>query len=342
MNARHVVIPIFVPHKGCPFDCIYCNQKTISGQMEEMTKSKMVQIIEEHLASVKKGTYVEIGFFGGSFTGIEKSQQIEFLQTANSYLEQGSVDSIRLSTRPDYIDNETLDYLRRYNVKTIELGVQSLDEDVLKRSCRGHSVSDVITSSHLIKKYDFNLGIQTMIGLPESTRKKDYETALKVVELSPQIVRIYPTLVIKNTFLEKLYHKGKYSPLELYDAVDLCAQMLNLYEENNIKVIRIGLQPTENINENSDVVAGPFHPAFRQLVESKLTLNRVEKMIYENGLEREKHLVIRTGKRNISNVIGQKKENINYLKKKYDLSSITIEEDEVLNNKLIVLKLNRV
>jgi len=339
MNDRHIVIPIFVPHKGCPFDCIYCNQKTISGQIEEMTEDRMIKIIEQHLNSIKEGTYVEIGFYGGSFTGIERSQQIKFLRTANEYVEKGMVKSIRLSTRPDYINSEILDYLKLYNVKTIELGVQSLDEDVLKKSCRGHSVNDVITSSQLIKEYQINLGIQTMIGLPGSTREKDLITAQKVVRLMPQIVRIYPTLVIKNTYLEKLYLDGSYIPLELQDAVDLCAELLNIYENHNIKVIRIGLQPTENINENSDVVAGPFHPAFRQLVESKLMLNRVESIICEKGLQHEKHLVIRTGRRNISNVIGQKKENINYLKKKYGFLSIKIEEDEILNNKLIVLKL---
>jgi histone acetyltransferase (RNA polymerase elongator complex component) len=339
MNYRHIVIPIFVPHKGCPFDCIYCNQKAISGQIEEMTEDRMIQIIEQHLDSIKEGTCVEIGFYGGSFTGIERSQQIEFLRTANKYVEKGMVKSIRLSTRPDYINSEILDYLKFYNVKTIELGVQSLDEDVLRKSCRGHNVDDVITSSQLIKKYQINLGIQTMIGLPGSTKEKDYSTAQKVVQLKPQIVRIYPTLVIKNTYLERLYLDGRYTPLELKDAVDLCAELLNLYENHNIRVIRIGLQPTESINENSDVAAGPFHPAFRQLVESKLMLNRMESIICENGFEHEKHLVIRTGRRNISNVIGQKKAKINYLKKKYGFVSIKVEEDDVLNNKLFVLKL---
>lgn len=336
MGHKHVVIPIFVPHKGCPFDCIYCNQKTISGETEEMTEEKMRRIIDDHLDSINESAYVEIGFYGGSFTGIEKEQQISFLKAANEYIDQNRVKGIRLSTRPDYINDEILDYLKYYNVKTIELGVQSLDEEVLQRTCRGHSIDDVNTSSHLIKQYGINLGIQTMVGLPGSSREKDYYTAEKVVELSPQIVRIYPTLVIKGTYLEKMFYPGRYTPLGLESAVDLCAGLLELYENNNINAIRIGLQPTENINVNSDVVAGPFHPAFRQLVESRLMLKRIERLIIENNLADEKHIIIRTGEKNVSNVVGQKRGNIEYLKKKYGFSGIKVKIDSDIGDKVKV------
>jgi len=326
MKKKHVVIPIFIPHRGCPFDCIYCNQKTISGQMDEMTEDRMKSIIETHLTSIKEGTSIEIGFYGGSFTGIDREEQIRFLKTANEYIDRGLVESVRLSTRPDYISPEILDYLKEYNVRTIELGVQSLDEEVLAKSCRGHSVNDVITSSRLINNYGFILGIQTMIGLPGDSRDKDIHSAEKIIELRPEIIRIYPALVIRGTYMEKLYASGDYKALELEEAIDICAELLELYEGNGIKVIRIGLQPTDTINENMDVVSGPFHPAFRQLVQSRLILNRVEQYIEKNQLADAEALTIYTYGGNISNVIGQKRENIDYLKRKYKYKRISVEE----------------
>jgi len=332
MKSRHIVIPIFVPHKGCPFDCIYCNQRTISGQISEMTVAEMKRIIEDNLTTVSNPDYVEIGFFGGSFTGIDRKQQIEFLETANRYIEEGAVRELRLSTRPDYINEEILDYLKKYNVKTIELGVQSLDEDVLRKSCRGHSVEDVIRSSSLIKKYGIRLGLQTMIGLPGDNAQKDMETAEKVISLKPDLVRIYPTLVIKGTYLEKMYREGTYSPLSMEEAVAICSHLLDVYESNGIKVIRVGLQPTESINSFRDVVAGPFHPAFRQLVESRRMLNRIEREINEKNLGNNKELVIYAHKKRISDIVGQKRANINYITRTYNIRKVTVRErdsDEV-------------
>ena len=337
MSVRHVVIPIFVPHKGCPFDCIYCNQKTISGQTEEMTEEKMRQIVDAHLSSIREGTYVEIGFYGGSFTGIDKEQQLSFLKTANEYIAQNKVKGIRLSTRPDYINVEILDYLKEHNVNTIELGVQSLDKEVLEKSCRGHKADDVLASSALIKRYGINLGIQTMIGLPGSTREKDCLTAQKVVELSPQIVRIYPTLVIRGTYLEKMYYAGLYTPLRIEEATDLCAELLRLFEDNGINVIRVGLQPTENIREGSgsDVVAGPVHPAFRQLAQSRVSLKRIEEMIESQNLSGAQELIIRTGNSNVSDVVGQKRSNIRALKDKYGFMAVRVAADPELSGEII-------
>lgn len=339
MSVKHYVIPVFVPHKGCPFDCIYCNQKIISGQTEEMTENAMRSIIETHLESIGEGNYVEIGFYGGSFTGIEKRHQIEFLEIASEYIKSGRVQSIRLSTRPDYISEDILDYLNRYNVKTIELGVQSLSEEVLLKSCRGHTAHDVITSSRLIRDKGFKLGIQTMIGLPGDDKIKDISTAKKVVELKPDVVRIYPTLVIKGTKLEELYVNGLYNPLSLEDTIDICAELLEIYEDNNIKVIRVGLQATENISENSDVAAGPFHPALRQLAESRIFLRRVEKSIIENRLENASRIVISTGKSYISSAVGQKKANVMYLKEKYGFAEVKVNGTESLGKKVKVSKL---
>ncbi|KNY26033.1 Radical SAM domain protein [Pseudobacteroides cellulosolvens ATCC 35603 = DSM 2933] len=331
-----MVIPVFIPHKGCPFDCIYCNQKAISGQTEEMTVEKMYDTIDSHLSTAQGDSFIEIGFYGGSFTGIEDTKQIMFLEAANEYVAQGRIKGIRLSTRPDYINSQILNRLKMYNVKTVELGVQSLDEDVLKTSGRGHGTDDVYKACCLIKENGIGLGIQTMIGLPGSNYEKDLDTARKVVELSPQIVRIYPTLVVRNTYLEKMFNEGSYTPLELEEAVSLCAKLLELYNKNDIKVIRIGLQPTDNINNNFDVVGGPFHPAFRQLVESRLWRDRIENYIKEYSLFKEHDIIIYTDKKYICDIIGQRRGNIEYLKSKYQFKRISIKSIEDLKDEFFI------
>lgn len=337
MSGKHVIIPIFVPHKGCPHDCIFCSQKKISGQLEEMTAEKIPKIIEEHLNTIQSNSFVEIAFFGGSFTAIDKAVQKSFLEKAAPYLADGRVSEIRLSTRPDNIDEEILELLQQYGVKTIELGVQSLDEEVLKASYRGHDAESVYKATAMIKEKGFKLGIQTMTGLPEDTREKCLNTAKQVISISPDIVRIYPVLVIKGTELERQFLSGSYIPQQLDEAVELCAELLELYEANNINVIRIGLQATENISEGADseVSAGPFHPAFRQLVESKLMLKRIEGLIESQKLADTKTLIISTGKSNISNVIGQRHSNIEYLKKKYSIPSIKVKDNENLHREII-------
>ncbi len=329
MKNRHVIIPIFVPHKGCPNDCIFCNQKKISGQLEEITPEMMPGIIESHLATIENGAFVEIAFYGGSFTAIDRTLQEGLLKEAYKYVKSGRVSEIRLSTRPDCIDDDILAMLKKYGVRTIELGVQSLDEEVLRASCRGHDAACVYESSKLIKRKGFRLGIQTMTGLPGDTREKALYTARQVISISPEIVRIYPVLVIKGTALEMLYLGGKYAPMPLEEAVKLCAELLELYEKHGIKVIRIGLQATENIRSGSesDVAAGPEHPAFRQLVESELARIHIEKIIEERELAGSSLLTIKTGASNISNVVGQKRTNIYYFKSKYNIGRIKVIDD---------------
>ncbi|MCX8131935.1 MAG: radical SAM protein [Clostridia bacterium] len=340
MKEKHIIIPVFIPNKGCPFDCIFCNQKTISGQLEEMTINKMISVIEEHLTSInQKHSKIEIAFYGGSFTGIEKSQQIEFLKVADKYVRDGIVSGVRLSTRPDYISNDILDYLEYYNVKTIELGVQSLDDEVLQKTCRGHSAEDVTKAVELIKKRRFILGIQTMIGLPGDTKEKAIATAKRVVGFKPEIIRIYPTLVIKNTFLEKLYLAGDYTPIELEQAVELCAELLKLYDSYGLNVIRVGLQPSDSINTGMDVIAGPFHPAFRHLVESRLILNEMMTDIRQKRLDAEERIIIYTSSRSVSDIVGQKRCNIEKLKAMFGFSEIKVElRDEMLEKKYTIEK----
>lgn len=339
-KSRHVIIPIFVPHKGCPHDCIFCNQKKISGQLEDLKPEDISKIIDEYLRTIKTGVFTEIAFYGGSFTAIDMSLQESYLKEAAKYVEDGSVSEIRLSTRPDCINEEILELLQKYHVRTIELGVQSLDDEVLAASNRGHSSQCVYESSSLIKKKGFRLGIQTMTGLPGDTREKCLNTAKKVVAIGPEIVRIYPVLVIKGTELEREYLRGKYKPQSIDEAVDLCADLLSIYEEHNIKVIRIGLQATKNINEDSDsdVAAGPVHPAIRQLVEAKLALKKIEAELEKNCSKEISEVTVCTGSCNISNVIGQKRSNIKYIESKYNLR-LNIKQDDSIGRE-IKLKIN--
>ena len=323
MPVKHVIIPVFVPHRGCPYSCIFCNQKKISGQTDDITPEDVPRIIETHLDTVRPGSFVEVAFYGGSFTAIGKDLQKSFLEKASPYRTAGRVSEIRLSTRPDSIDGEILDMLRQYGVKTIELGVQSLNDEVLRASFRGHDAAAVYKAVSLIKEGGFRLGIQTMTGLPSDNREGCLDTARQVIAMSPQLVRIYPVLVIKGTGLEKMLLSGEYVPQSLDEAVELCAELLELYEARGINVIRIGLQATENIREGpgSEVAAGPVHPAFRQLVESKRMLRRIEAEIRRKGLAGAKSLTVTTGLSNVSNVIGQKRKNIKYLEKKYGILS---------------------
>ena len=197
---KQYIIPIFVPHLGCPNDCVFCNQKSISGQTKQVTKDDVKNTIEEHLKYISdKKADVEVAFFGGSFTAIEEKKQIELLEAANDFIKNGIIKNIRISTRPDYIDKKTLKRMKKYNVKTIELGVQSANDYILEKAGRGHTFKDVIKASKLIRRYGFVLGHQMMVGLPESTKLDDINTAKALVKLKPKIVRIYPVLVIKNT-----------------------------------------------------------------------------------------------------------------------------------------------
>ena len=272
---KQYIIPIFVPHLGCPNDCIFCNQKSISGQKSNMTKEKAKEIIENYLKSIdKENAQIEIAFFGRSFTAIEEERQEELLQVASEFVKSGQVSSIRVSTRPDAIDKNILKRLKKYKVKTIELGVQSSNNYILKRINRGHTFEDVKRAAKLIRWNGFRLGVQMMVGLPESTTIDEINTAKELIKLKPKMVRIYPVLVIKNTPLEKELEKGTYKPLTVVQAVEVCKEIVRLFHDKNIDIIRIGLQPTDEISEpgseKSEVVAGPYHPAFRQLVESAM------------------------------------------------------------------------
>ena len=334
---KQYIIPIFVPHLGCPNDCIFCNQKSISGQKNSITKEEAKKIIDNHLENIKeKEAEIEIAFFGGSFTAIEAEKQEELLQVAYEYIKQGKVSSIRISTRPDCINKEVLKRLKKYKVKTIELGVQSANNYILKRTNRGHSFEDVKKASKMIRWNGFVLGHQMMVGLPESTRIDEINTARALVKLKPKMVRIYPVLVVKNTKLEQEFKEGKYEPLSLVQAVEICKELVNIFTKKKIDIIRIGLQNTEEISspesEKSEVVAGPYHPAFRQLVESGLWYDDIVSKIKKLNVK-VKEVGVTVNPIDINNVVGHKKENILKLKNIYDVDLILKQDNKIKQGK---------
>lgn len=271
MKKRYI-IPIFVPHRGCPHACVFCNQASITGQTAAVDGKTVEEAIAAYRQTIPAGTdkTVEVAFYGGSFTGIPLAEQSELLVPAAQALAAGQIDGIRLSTRPDYIDRTILANLRHYRVRTIELGVQSLDAAVLAAAKRGHTADAVAAAVDLIREFGFDLGLQLMLGLPDDNPVKFRETVRQTIALRPDFVRIYPTLILKGTELAELYREGRYRPLSLPEAVDLAKTALAAFSRSGIPVIRVGLQPTEDIAAGSEVVAGPFHPAFRQLVESAM------------------------------------------------------------------------
>ena len=275
---KHYNIPIFIPELACPNRCIYCNQRHISGQLQAVKPEEIKQIIEQHLATFIRPSEVELAFFGGSFTGIDEKDMLTYLQIVQPYIEQGEIKSIRISTRPDYINEKILDILQQYNVKDIELGAQSLNEEVLAFAKRGHTVRDVENASQLIKSYGFSLGLQMMIGLPLDTVEKSKETAKKILKLGAESTRIYPTLVINNTDLADLYRQNKYKALSLDEAVDWTAEIYKIFSQSSIKILRVGLHPSEALINGTELLAGPFHVSFKELVLTKIWQEKFEKL----------------------------------------------------------------
>jgi len=283
MSNLHYIIPIFVPHEGCPHDCVFCNQNSITGIKAKVDAMYVERTVNEYLKTINNDeAIIEVSFFGGTFTAIEIGKQIELLTVAKKFKDNNKIKFIRLSTRPDYIDDSILLNLRKYSVDIIELGVQSLNADVLLKSGRGHTAEDVEHASKLIKQYGFVLGHQIMIGLPGDNINKDIDTAKRVIALKPDICRIYPALVIKDTPMERMYKNQTFEPYSLSEAVNISKIIYLMMVANKINVIRIGLQPTEEISEGNDLVAGPFHPAFRELVEGSVYNDILYEVIMSN------------------------------------------------------------
>lgn len=334
---KEYIIPIFVPHLGCKQCCTFCNQRTISGEQKQVTAKDVIETIEYYLKSFKNDNeYIEVAFFGGSFTAIERTKQEELLKAVQPYIKSKKVNSIRLSTRPDAIDKDILKMLKKYHVKTIELGVQSTNNYILARCKRGHSFENVKKASKLIKWYGFNLGHQMMVGLPDSNSKDDIQTAKDIIKLKPKMVRIYPVLVIKGTELELECNKKEYTPLTVTQAVERCKEIVKLFNKKKIKVIRVGLQNTDTISEisskESEVVAGPFHPAFGQLVEDAIWYDRIVEEIKKINAKVIR-VEVQANVKDMNNIIGHKRENINRLKDTYAVITTVTKNDKIKKGK---------
>ena len=302
---KHINVALFVPDEGCPHRCSFCNQKTISGKTKRLELADIDSAVKTALESAdcNKG---EIAFFGGSFTAIDKDYMRNLLERAKIYIDKGLFAGIRVSTRPDCINEEILNILKYYGVTSIELGCQSMDDEVLRLNNRGHSADDVVKSAKLIKDFGFEFGVQMMTGLYGDNDETAIETARKLIALSPDTARIYPTVVLENTDLERLYKEGEYKPQTVDEAADLCSELLLMFHEADIKVIRVGLHSGGNV-ENG-FVAGAYHPAFREICESRIYLKKVLSEIKRQGTEKG-DITVTVGSSFVSMMAGQKKAN---------------------------------
>ncbi len=265
----HYTIPFFIPHEGCPFTCIFCSQKKISGRLPGITPADIKGGITERLKTIpRSGTWRETAFFGGSFTAIPMEKQEEYLRAVWPFIRRGAINAIRVSTRPDFIDDERLDLLKRYGVETIELGVQSLDDCVLLRACRGHPAGDVRRASRLIIKRGFTLGHQLMVGLPGSTAEIEMKSARMSCLMGAAEARIYPVVVIRGTALAGMWKNGAYKPLTGRTAIERSAKLVDIFKKRDVTILRVGLHPSRDLLSGSAVLAGPFHEAFGQKVDT--------------------------------------------------------------------------
>ncbi len=324
---KHVNIPIFVPHLACPNECTFCNQRIISATRQAPDIHTTELMIQEAISTVTEDQTCEIAFFGGSFTGIDREQMCAYLDCAARYKA-----GIRLSTRPDYITPEILDILQKYPVTTIELGMQSMDEEVLCRCRRGHRPQDTVRAARLIRERGFSLVLQMMTGLPGDTPQGVISTAQQCIAMRPDAVRIYPCVVLKDTELCREYLAGQYQPMSLEDSVDLCARLLLLFEENGIPVIRLGLFSEPGLS-GADRVAGPYHPAFGELCENAVYYQLLSQTL-EDYRNREKVTVyVAVGE--MSKAVGQSRRNVMRLEKEKNIAQIVIKEADFLQKRAI-------
>lgn len=323
MSARESIIPVFVPHLGCPNDCVFCNQRRISGSVTPAAPSDVREAIERALTLTPPDTRRQLAFYGGSFTAIPVEEQEALLGAAQPYLERGDIAAIRLSTRPDAIDNAVLARLRRYGVETVELGAQSMDERVLALSGRGHTAQDVRDASKAVKAAGFKLILQMMTGLPGSSDESDLESAREIAALSPDGVRVYPTVIVRDTALYDMWKAGRYTEHTVEDAVRVCARILPVFEGVGIPVIRLGLNPTEDLS-GGDAAGGAYHPALGELVKSRIMRQKAEGLLAER---RGGEAVLRVNPRLMSQLVGQHGENRAYLKERFGLKQLRIVPD---------------
>lgn len=325
---RHANIPIFIPHLGCPNQCVFCNQRHISG-VSKFEAKEVIPTIEAALATIPAGTDTEIAFFGGSFTGIERELMLELLKIANTYVQSGRVSSIRCSTRPDYIDSDILDILEQYGVKTIELGLQTVADSVLRVCKRGHSSANEKDACRMIVERGFSLVGQMMIGLPGATSDSELDTAEFIINSGADGARIYPTVVFRDTELCDMAQRGEYTPLGIEEAVERSIGPLKLLTDAGIEVIRIGLCASENLADTDTYYAGPNHPALGEMIISRLFYTNICTLLEERDCRGLTPTVL-VSRGSISKAIGQKKENKIRLIEQFGLADIKFREFDSL------------
>jgi histone acetyltransferase (RNA polymerase elongator complex component) len=329
--SRPFIIPIFLPHAGCPHQCVFCNQVSITGSIQHAVDPDQIRSQIHQFLGYKNDRRkpVQISFYGGNFLGLKIDEITRLLDLATEFIDQGQVDSIRFSTRPDTITPVHLDIIREYPVETIELGVQSMDDHVLTLAERGHSAADTVRAVEQLKEHQFNIGLQLMVGLPGDTEARALTTADQIAALQPDFVRIYPTLVVKKSKLARWYQKGSYTPLSLAEAVSRVKKLYLLFKKHDIQVIRMGLQATEDLADDSTVLAGPYHPAFGHLVYSEVFLEKAQKA-FDAMRTLSDTITISVNPRSISKMRGLNNENIEKLKKRCRLQYVAVVPDASL------------
>lgn len=337
MTARNSIIPVFVPHLGCPNDCVFCNQRRISGHIEPATAQTVKNAIEEAAALTPSGTKRQLAFYGGSFTAIPEARQIELFEAAQPYLADGTISSIRLSTRPDAIDGTVLKRLKKYGVTVIELGAQSMCDRVLELSGRGHDSAAVEDSSRLIKAAGFDLILQMMTGLPGDTDESCIETAKKIIDLAPNGVRIYPTVIVRDTVLCDMWRAGTYKEHTVEDAVRVCSKIVPLFNEAGIPIIRMGLNPTEDLS-GGDALGGAYHPALGELVHSRIMLEKARGLLA--GVKPGSSVVLGVNRSDVSKMIGQHRCNVHALVSEFSLRELRIHEASVKSGEISIVSLD--
>lgn len=335
-----LIIPFFIPHAGCPFTCAFCNQYEITGRDKIITPEEIAPQVENYLKHAKNSSRrVEIAFYGGSFTGLPIDFQVKLLTVAAQIKKNGDIQGIRLSTRPDYISNEILQMLQVYGVTTIELGVQSLSDEILANSQRGHTVDDTMLATKLIRQYPFELVYQLMLGLPGDNPVSALKTAEKTVQARPDYTRIYPTLVLKGTQLAQWYLQGEFKPWSLEQTIEVAAQWLGIFSLYQIPVIRLGLQATENLTYEKDLLAGPYHPAFGELVKSSLMYQQAIFLLEKERDRLTAQITLLFNPRDYSLITGQKRHNISKLKLQFGLTDIILEPAETMKRNDLAVKM---
>ncbi len=332
---KHINIPIFIPHYGCPNACVFCNQKKITGK-PSFNESEVKAEINSALETIDPASEKEIAFFGGSFTALPREEMLALLKISDEYLKKGDISSVRLSTRPDAITPEILEILKSHGVKTIELGIQSFSDKVLTCSKRGHTAHNSEKACRLVKEFGFDLIGQMMVGLPESTLSDETETAERICAFGADGARVYPTVVFPDTELENMAKDNAYRPLTNDDAARRTAEVLDVFARHRVPVIRIGLCSNETLCDPR--YSQNYHPSIGEIAQSLVFLKYMRQLMAESK-PKEKTAYFYVAKGAVSKAVGQHRSNINALSAEFPVKDIKISEDSHLSGYAIRLDL---